>query len=93
MAAYQALGQFISTFAVPEQSGFDVDEDGTLIRCKKVEVASSNASDDMPPLEDPSLESDRQIMYDIFTFLLPGNLTGSGGFYTRLCIFYYLISK
>lgn len=62
MAAYQSLGQFISTFAEPEKSGFDVDEDGMLVRCPKIETTTSSIEQDSPlsPLEDPSLESDRQ---------------------------------
>jgi len=67
MAAYQALGQFIATFADPERSGFDVDEDGMLVRCKKSDTTFSTTatsinrdSPTLPDLEDPSLESDRQ---------------------------------
>ena len=62
MAAYQSLGQFISTFAEPEKSGFDVDEEGMLVRCPKLETTVSSAGYDSPTppaLEDPSLESDR----------------------------------
>ena len=64
MAAYQALGQFISTFAEPERSGFDIDENGMLVRCQKLNLtttttATSDRDSPLPPLEDPSLESDR----------------------------------
>ena len=34
MAAYQALGQFIATFADPEKSGFEINEDGHLLPYK-----------------------------------------------------------
>ena len=65
MAAYLALGQFISTFAEPERSGFDIDENGMLVRCQKLNLTTATATSDrdspLPPLEDPSLESDRLI--------------------------------
>lgn len=64
MAAYLALGQFISTFAEPERSGFDIDENGMLVRCQKMKLNTTNTitndrDSPLPPLEDPSLESDR----------------------------------
>ncbi|XP_065675978.1 serine/threonine-protein phosphatase 4 regulatory subunit 1 isoform X2 [Hydra vulgaris] len=42
MAAYQALGQFIATFADPGRTGFDVTEDGILYQCElqKPEIPS-----------------------------------------------------
>lgn len=33
MAAYQALGQFIATFADPRRTGFEVNEEGNLVKC------------------------------------------------------------
>lgn len=64
MAAYLALGQFISTFAEPERSGFDIDENGMLVRCQKINLTTTVTSDrdsPLPSLEDPSLESDRLV--------------------------------
>jgi len=66
MAAYQALGQFIATFAEPERSGFHVTEEGILVPYDGVlsrtfDMDSENESSN---LEDPSLESDRQVSID-----------------------------
>ena len=57
MAAYQALGQFIATFADRERSGFEINCDGQLMSYKDFKGFESDKS---PPSEDPSLESDRQ---------------------------------
>lgn len=57
MAAYQALGQFIATFADPINSGFGVNEDGQLMQ---VDLTDRSNTPSPQPLEDPSLESDRQ---------------------------------
>ena len=60
MAAYQALGQFIATFAEPEQSGFIVNEDGQLIAFEgELSNTFEYAESDTLLIEDASLESDR----------------------------------
>lgn len=67
MAAYQALGQFIATFADPEKSGFYVTEDGILMLnedfLSRTFDYDSSVDHKQPALsiEDPSLESDRSL--------------------------------
>jgi len=79
MAAYTSLGQFISTFAEPERSGFDIDENGSLVRCPKtvlnttttistaIDSVDGRDSPSLPELEDPSSESDRLITSSVET--------------------------
>lgn len=62
MAAYQALGQFIATFAEPEHSGFRVTEDGILVPYEGYQwKREQDIESDLSPEEDPSLESDRVV--------------------------------
>ena len=62
MAAYQALGQFIATFADPGRTGFDVNEEGLLYHCELQEFETASLS------EAGLLQSETSRFYFFFLF-------------------------